>query len=81
MSLAEILEEVDRLTDAERVELARRLRARELAGDPARTADMAAQLDRMLAGEGVVAEEELRTRDEGGWRAPSAMGSQPAEGR
>ena len=62
MSLADILEEVDRLTDAERLVLARRLRAREIAGDTQRTAEMAAHLDRMQSGEGVVAEEDLRAR-------------------
>ena len=62
MSFADILEEVDRLTDAERLLLSRRLRARELAADAARTAEMAARLDRMRAGDGAVTEEELRSR-------------------
>ncbi len=62
MSLAEILEEVERLTDGERTELARRLRARELAGDAERTADMSARLDGMLAGGEAVSEEELHAR-------------------
>lgn len=47
---------------AERTELAHRLRARELAGDESRTAEMEARLDRMLAGEGVVTEEELHAK-------------------
>ena len=64
MSLADLLEEVDRLNDAERTMLSRRLRARELAGDATRTADMAGRLDRMLAAEGVVTEQELRARIE-----------------
>ena len=71
MSLAEILEEVDRLTDAERIELARRLRARELATDEKRTADMSARLDRMLAGTGAVTEEELHARLRARGRVPS----------
>jgi hypothetical protein len=62
MSLTEILAEVDRLSVAERAELTRRLRARELAEDPQRTADASARLDRALRGEGVVGEEELRWR-------------------
>jgi hypothetical protein len=64
MSLADLLEEVDRLSDEERAVLSRRLRARELTGDATRTADMAGRLDRMLAGEGVVTEQELRARIE-----------------
>ena len=64
MSLADLLEEVDRLSDAERTVLSRRLRARELAGDATRTTEMAGRLDRMIAGEGVVTEEELRARIE-----------------
>lgn len=62
MSLAEILAEVDRLTDAERAELARRLRAHELASDPARTAALSARLDRLQGGTGGVPEKELRGR-------------------
>ena len=62
MSFTEILAEVDRLSDAERAQLTRRLRARELAADPARTADLAARLDRTLAGRGLVDEEQLRAR-------------------
>ena len=62
MSLAQILEEVDHLTDGERTELARRLRALALAGDAQRTADMSARLDRTLAGTDVVTEEQLPAR-------------------
>ena len=62
MSFAQILEEVDRLTEEERTELARRLHALELASDPKRTADMSARLDRSLAGSGVVTEEQLRAQ-------------------
>jgi hypothetical protein len=62
MSFAEILEQVDLLTDEERKELALRLRAKELANDANRTADMSTKLDRMLAGVGVVTEEELHAR-------------------
>ena len=62
MSLAQIIEEVDHLTDGERLELARRLRALALAGDAARTADMSARLDRTLAGTDVVTEEQLHSR-------------------
>ena len=62
MSLAQILEEVDHLTDDERLELARRLRALELARDAKRTADMSARLDRTLAGTNVVTEEQLVSR-------------------
>ena len=62
MSFTELLSEVDRLSDAERAQLARRLRARELASDPARTADLAARLDRTLAGRDSVDEEQLRAR-------------------
>ena len=62
MSLAEILEEVDHLTDGERTELARRLRALELAGDAKRTADMSARLDNSLAGKDSVTEEQLLSR-------------------
>ena len=62
MSLAEILEEVDHLTDGERIELARRLRALELAGDAKRTADMSARLDSMLAGKDSVTEGQLLSR-------------------
>jgi hypothetical protein len=65
MSFAELLAAVARLSDAECTELARRLRARELANDPARTADMSRRLDRTLAGEGVVTEEEFRARTKG----------------
>ena len=64
MSLADLLDEVDRLNDADRKILSRRLRARELAGDATRTAEMAGGLDRMLAGENVVTEQELRARIE-----------------
>ena len=64
MSLADLLEEVDLLNDAERAVLSRRLRARELAADATRTAEMAGRLDRMLAGEGLVTEQELRARIE-----------------
>ena len=64
MSLADLLEEVDRLSDADRAVLSRRLRARELADDATRTASMAGRLDRMRAGEGVVTEQELRARIE-----------------
>ena len=64
MSLADLLEEVDRLSDADRTVLSRRLRARELTGDATRTAEMAARRDRMLAGEGAVDEMELRARIE-----------------
>ena len=64
MSLADLLEEVDRLNDAERAVLSRRLRARELAADATRTVEMAARLDRMLAGEGLVTDQELRARIE-----------------
>ena len=62
MSLAQILEEVDHLTDGERTELARRLRALALAGDAQRTANMSARLDSTLAGKGVVTEEQLPAR-------------------
>ena len=62
MSLAQILEEVDHLTGEERIQLARRLRALELAGDSKRTADMSARLDRTLAGTNAVTEEQLHTR-------------------
>ena len=62
MSLAQIIEEVDHLTDGERLELARRLRALALAGDVQRTADMSARLDRTLAGTDVVTEEQLHSR-------------------
>lgn len=62
MSFAQILEEVDRLTEEERRELARRLRARELAGDAKRTEDLSARLDKTLAGTGVVTEEQLHSR-------------------
>ena len=62
MSLAEILEEVDHLTDGERTEPARRLRALELAGDAKRTADMSARLDSMLAGKDSVTEGQLLSR-------------------
>ena len=62
MSLAQIIEEVDHLTDGERLELARRLRALALAGDVQRTADMSARLDRTLAGTDVVTEEQLLSR-------------------
>lgn len=64
MSLDDLLEEVDRLSDAERTVLSRRLRARELAGDASRTVEMSGRLDRMLAGEGVITEQELRARIE-----------------
>ena len=62
MSFAQILEAVNHLTGSERLELARRLRALELAGDAARTADMSARLDRTLAGTDAVTEEQLHTR-------------------
>jgi hypothetical protein len=62
MSFAQILEEVDHLTDSERLKLARRLGALELAGDAARTAEMSARLDRTLAGTDAVTEEQLHTR-------------------
>lgn len=62
MSFPELLEAVDHLDDAERAELARRLRARELAADPARLADLSARLDRMLAGQGIVTEDEVRAK-------------------
>ena len=62
MSFTDLLEAVDRLSDSERMELARRLRARELAGDESRVAEMGVRLDRMLAGEGVVTEEELHAK-------------------
>ena len=62
MSLAQIIEEVDHLTDGERLELARRLRALALAGDAHRTADISARLDRTLAGTDVVTEEQLLSR-------------------
>jgi hypothetical protein len=62
MSLTEILAEVDRLSAADRAELTRRLRARELVEDPQRTADVSARLDRALRGEGVVSEDELHRR-------------------
>ena len=62
MSLAQIIEEVDHLTDGERTELALRLRALALAGDAQRTADMSARLDRTLAGTDVVTEEQLLSR-------------------
>jgi hypothetical protein len=62
MSLAQILEEVEYLTDDERIELARRLRALELAGDAQRTADMSARLDRTLTATDVVTEEQLLSR-------------------
>jgi len=62
MSLAQILEEVDRLTHEERIEVARRLRALELAGDAKRTADMAARLDRTLTGTDMVTEDQLLSR-------------------
>ena len=65
MSFTDLLEAVDHLSDSERTELGRRLRARELAGDASRTAEMASRLDRMLAGEGIVTEEELHAK----WRA------------
>ena len=54
MSLPDILEELDRLTEAERLVLARRLRAREIASDAQRTAEMPARhppLQRTLADE------------------------------
>ena len=53
MSLAEILEEVDHLTDGERTELA---------GDAKRTADMSARLDSSLAGKDSVTEGQLLSR-------------------
>ena len=62
MSFTDLLEAVDRLNDEDRAALARRLRARELADNPTRTAEMAGRLDRMLAGDGIVTEEELRAR-------------------
>jgi len=62
MSLTEILAEVERLSEADRAELARRLRARELANDPQYLADVSARLDRALKGEGLVGEEEVRRR-------------------
>ena len=62
MSFTDLLEAVDRLNDEDRAALARRLRARELAHDPARTAEMSGRLDRMLAGDGIVTEEEFRAR-------------------
>ena len=62
MSFADLLEAVDHLNESERAELGRRLHARELAGDASRTAEMAARLDRMLAGEGIVTEEELHAK-------------------
>jgi hypothetical protein len=62
MSLAEILEEVEHLSDTERAQLARQLWARELAADPERTADLARRLDRQLSGQGFVTEEEFRAR-------------------
>ena len=62
MRFSELLAEVDRLSDEERAQLTRRLRARELAADPARTADLAARLDRTLAGKDSVDEEQLRAR-------------------
>ena len=62
MSFAQILEEVDRLTEEERTELAHRLRARELSQDAKRTADMSARLEANLAGSGVVTEEQLRAQ-------------------
>ena len=60
MSLSEILAEVENLSAADRTELARYLRARELATDPQYVADVSARLDRALKGEGVVGEEEVR---------------------
>lgn len=69
MSLTEILAEVDRLSAADRAELTRRLRARELAEDPQRTADASSRLDRALRGEGVIREDELHFRLAGQKRA------------
>jgi hypothetical protein len=60
MSLIEILAEVEHLSDADRTELARHLRARELANDPHYVADVSARLDRALKGDGIVEEEEVR---------------------
>jgi hypothetical protein len=62
MSLSEILVEVENLSDADRMELARYLRARELAKDPKYVADVSARLDRALKGEGIVEDEEVRRR-------------------
>ena len=62
MSLTEIIAEVDRLSAADRAELRRRLRARELADDPQRTADVSAKLDRALHREGIADEEVVRQR-------------------
>ncbi|HSI16016.1 MAG TPA: hypothetical protein VK961_28465, partial [Chthoniobacter sp.] len=57
-----ILAEVDLLSAADRTELTRRLRARELADDPLHLADASARLDRAFHGEGAFGEEELRRR-------------------
>lgn len=69
MSLTEVLAEANRLNADDRAELVRHLRARELAEDPRRTAEVSARLDRALRGEGIVAEEDLRRRIAGQKRA------------